>query len=259
MEEFKKIVALSFIEAYKKYPFTKTKTALSKKISEEITEKEEGEADEKHYKSLVNYYDYFFNQGSNKQEPTETMVNKLLSFLNYDSREQFVKNQPIDDGYLDNVPFVKNVLVTEPEDSTGDDIKIDPPEDVEEDDSDSNSNWVRKIVVTISIAIPSMIVLYFVINWQQKECMVWKEDHYESASCNTKGISLNYNQDWVDNFKKAQNDTIETFFKQGDTLYWYFKRNNKVELFTKSGMHPVENVTLKPITETIVRNYILKE
>ncbi|WP_027391271.1 hypothetical protein [Aquimarina latercula] len=117
----------------------------------------------------------------------------------------------------------------------------------------------KKITITISFISLVSVLFYLGYNWQQKDCMVWKEDHYESASCNTKGISLNYNQDWVDNFKKAQNDTIETFFKQGDTLYWYYKRNNKVELFTKSGMHPTENVRLKPITETIVRNYILKE
>lgn len=118
----------------------------------------------------------------------------------------------------------------------------------------------RKIVIIMSFISLISAIVYLGYNWQQKECMIWTEDHYEKAECNSNKISINYNQDWVDNFKKAQNDTIQNFFEEGGKpLYWYYRKNKKIELFTKSGIHPIENVKLKPITETIVRNYMLKE
>ena len=244
MEEFKKIVALAFVEAYKKYPLVTSKTALSKKISEAITEKEEGEAGDKHYKSLVNYYDYFFNEGK-KQEPTEIMINKLLSFLNYDTFEQFTKNQPCDTEYLDNVPFVlveepeskdsedDDINSNSPEDSAGDNIISDPPPEIEEE---NNDDWVRKIIIIISITLSILILIYLGYNRDQKDCMIWSENQYIKTPCDAKGISVSYNPDLIDTFKKINNDTITNFFGAGGKpLYWYSKKNNTVELFTKSG------------------------
>ncbi|MBW1297026.1 hypothetical protein [Aquimarina litoralis] len=262
MEEFKKIVALTFVRAIEKYPWISSKTTLAKKISEVITRKEGKEPEETYYKTLLIYFDYFFNDGK-KQEPTNSIINKFLVFLDYDSIEQFIKNQPTDKSYLEKVPFVKDIqeVEREPEDSTGSDIDNDPPEDIGE--GDTGSNWSRRIIISISITIPSIIALYFGINWIQDtgECMTWSVDHYEKVECDSNGISINYNQNWIDNFKKVKyNDSIRDFFEEGGKpLYWYYKRNNKVELFTMSGKHPIRNVELKPITQTIVRKYILKE
>ncbi|WP_378174246.1 hypothetical protein [Aquimarina sp. SS2-1] len=128
--------------------------------------------------------------------------------------------------------------------------------------SNKDFPW-KKITITISFVSVILAIVYFGKALQQKDCMVWKNYNYERVACNSKGVSLKYDQDWVDNFKKVKNnDTIQTFFGEGgekDPKYWYYRKNNKVELFTQSGIHPTENIELKPITQLIVRKYILKE
>ncbi|GAA3521068.1 hypothetical protein GCM10022393_39260 [Aquimarina addita] len=94
-------------------------------------------------------------------------------------------------------------------------------------------------------------------------CMTWSGDRYQKTTCGeTDKSDIVYDKEIVENFRKAKNDTIDAFFGIGgkeDPLYWYYKKNNTVELFTADRMHPTENVPLKPITEHIVRTYILKE
>lgn len=263
MEEFKKIVALSFIKAYKDNPLSTSKTALSKKISEVITEKEFGEPDERHYKSLVNYYDYFFKEGK-KQEPTEVMINKLLGFLNYDSLDQFVKNQPVDKSYLNTVPFVNSKEMTYSKEVPGKNEHDRQEPSVNIPPETKRTIWnrlKRKITVTITVSITFLVLFYFGLSLFSKNCMEWREDHYVRVKCTKKDKpQIAYAENLLKGFKKVQNDTVTAFFGENATpLYWYYKRGNQVELFTMDGVHPIYGTTLRPITETIVRNYIYKE
>ena len=263
MEEFKKIVALSFTKAYKDNPLSTSKTALSKKISEAITEKEFGEPDERHYKSLVNYYDYFFNEGK-KQEPTEAMINKLLGFLNYESLDQFIKNQPLDKSYLENVPFVNSNEIDTSKEVSKNNENEEQVSLVDTNSPNKKTIWnrlKRKITVTITVSITFMMLFYLGFNGFSKNCMEWQEDHYVQVKC-IKGDQpqIAYAENLLKGFKKAQNDTIKVFFgKNATPLYWYYKKGNQVELFTMDGVHPIYGTALRPITETIVRNYIYKE
>ncbi len=124
--------------------------------------------------------------------------------------------------------------------------------------SNQDFPW-KKITITISFVSVILAIVYFGKGLRQKECMIWSEDHYERVKCDSNDISLRYNQDWVDNFKKIELDPTMTFFNNGEPIYWYSKTNNTIEFFTMGGTHPIENIELKPITQLIVRKYILKE
>ncbi len=260
MEEFKKIVALSFIKAKKDNPLATSKTALAKIISKKITEgKEEG--DERHYKTLSNYYEFYFHNGK-KQTPTNTIINKLLSYLAYDSQKQFIDNQPSDLSYLEKVPFVdyqpKSLIKKEGDIS---DVEEDIEDGVTSINIKGNRGTLKQIIITISfIAIASLI--YFIPNWEQKDCMTWKEDHYELASCqkshDPKIIPID--EKLLKEFRKIKVDTSFTFFNDdGNALVWYYKSGGEIEFFNSKGTHPTENKLLKPVTQTIVRKYVFGE
>ncbi len=243
MEEFKKIVALSFIEAHQKNPLANSKNALAKTISEKINKNENGSSDEKHRysKTLLNYYNYYFSNGK-KQTPSDSIINKLLNYLGYDSKQQFVNNQPSDISYLHKIPFIN-----EPNTEGG-----------KEEKYTFNLPW-KEVVITISF-ISVVSFAYFGVNWKQKECMIWSNDHYEKIACDkTPNPDLFYNQNIVQNFKRVELDTAMTIFKNGKALFWYDKDGGEIEFFTKGGRHPVNNKVLKPVTETIIRKYVFGE
>ena len=263
MDEFKKIVALSFVKAYKDNPLSTSKTALSKKISEVITEKEFGEPDERHYKSLVNYYDYFFKEGK-RQEPTEAMINKLLGFLNYDSLDQFIKNQPFDKSYLQSVPFVNNTEISSSKEVSSNNENDKQETLINTPSGKKRTIWnrlKRKITVTITVSITFLFLFYFGLSRFSENCMEWREDHYVQVKCTRENKpQIAYDENLLYGFKKVQNDTVQFFFGENATpLYWYYRKGNQVELYTMNGVHPVMGTKLKPITETIVRNYIYQE
>ncbi|WP_025742396.1 hypothetical protein [Aquimarina pacifica] len=260
MEVFKKIVALSFIEAYQKNPHITSKTGLARKISESITEKEGKAPDDKHYKSLLNYFDFYFNDGK-KKEPTETLINKLLGYLKFDSMGQFLKNQPSDLSYLERVPFVD--YKPKPSVENKDDIS-DFKNDIDDDEvvkpiKDSENGRLKKITIVITFIVFASI-LYFKLNNQQKNCMIWVKDHYEKIACEkADGLEVSVNEELLENFRKVTLDTTMTFFKNGEALFWYDKTKGVVEFFNSPGIHPKHRTKLSPITETIIRKYVYKE
>ncbi|WP_074406097.1 hypothetical protein [Aquimarina megaterium] len=255
MEEFKKIVALSFIQAYRNNSFATTKNALAKIISEEINKKENGSLiDEHRYaRTLLNYYNYYFN-GGKQHTPSDTLINKLLKYLGYDSQKQFINNQPSELSYLEEVPFVDFKTEIGSEGEPTNEIDQNPPEVIEI----TGIGW-KKIVITISFISSFAVILYFVIDWQQKGCMTWSEDHYELVECGkTSSLDIALNKDLLENFRKIELDTTMTFFKDGKALFWYDKTVG-IEFFTMPGTHPTNGKTLKPVSQTIVRKYIYGE
>ncbi len=103
------------------------------------------------------------------------------------------------------------------------------------------------------------VFLYFNIDLQKKECMVWSEDHYKRAECTINSVSISYSEDLVNNFKKVKLDPTMTFFENGEPLYWYSKINGKVEFFNMGGKHPENGKKLYKAEQNIIRKYILKE
>ena len=159
MHQFKKIVALSFIEAYRNNPLASSKNALAKIISEEINKNENGSILEEHRyaKTLVNYYNFYFTKGK-QQKPSITIINKLLHYLGYDSQQHFFTNQPQSEDYLNKVPFVTNVLFNENEIRDLEKVKPTPVKRIKKE-----RKWLKRINVTISISFGALVPLFGIV------------------------------------------------------------------------------------------------
>jgi hypothetical protein len=113
------------------------------------------------------------------------------------------------------------------------------------------------VAVLLSIAFTTY---YFSYSYKSSSCIIWKENHFVKSSCDNSN-SLNnsiYNID-LKNFEKIKVDENFTFFKNERPAVWYGKNKNiEMEFFSDRGVHPETLKELKPITETIINNYVLK-
>lgn len=131
-------------------------------------------------------------------------------------------------------------------------------------------HWQRKwkwgiVIVVAFITFLSGFNVWNASNTMRKasngdSCMFWKEDHYEKISCGRKmkfAEVIALDQYLLDNFKKITSP--DTITQKSIGKVWYSKINGEREYFTAMGYHPVKrDVQLKPITEYILINYILK-
>jgi len=98
----------------------------------------------------------------------------------------------------------------------------------------------------------------------EKECMQWQKDHFEKVDCNStnQGIaSVNevvpINEREI-NLKKIEVNKETLFFKNGNPQVWYSKIKGKMYYFNANGTHPETGKPLKPITDYMIRKYVLK-
>jgi hypothetical protein len=93
----------------------------------------------------------------------------------------------------------------------------------------------------------------------EENCIIWNITHFEEAPCNLKyAIDNTMYQLNIDNFKKIEVDKETVFFKNGNAMVWYGKSTNgEMEYFTLRGVHPETLKELKPITDYIIKKYVL--
>jgi hypothetical protein len=95
----------------------------------------------------------------------------------------------------------------------------------------------------------------------KKECMSWKDNHYEAISCDeikTDFLIISLNKDLINNFKKIKVcDTTIYFNKNGTPRVWYGKSfTGNHDCFSMPGLHPETGKTLKPISQHIIGKYL---
>lgn len=124
----------------------------------------------------------------------------------------------------------------------------------------------KHIVLLVGIFV---LIGGFVI-WDYKnegDCMVWNKDHYEAVSCDIVSNKMSLinpivtkkEENIISNFKKIKVCDTTSFFKLGKPCVWYGKSfDGSYDCFTAPGLHPETGKTLKPITEYIVKKYLLK-
>lgn len=97
-----------------------------------------------------------------------------------------------------------------------------------------------------------------------KECMQWKENHYEEVDCSSEKLGIG---EWnliipldesIMKLEKLDSKKELVFFKNNKPIVWYSKEDGKIELFNQSGFHPETEKPLKPITNYIIHKYRLK-
>ncbi|WP_306352034.1 hypothetical protein [Flavobacterium sp. '19STA2R22 D10 B1'] len=96
-----------------------------------------------------------------------------------------------------------------------------------------------------------------------KDCMVWKRDHYEAVNCDDEIIGsgekfVARNDELIKNMRKVNVCDTTTFFKYNKPVLWYGKSapGGDYEFFSYPGRHPITDKALKDVTGHIVSNTI---
>jgi hypothetical protein len=97
---------------------------------------------------------------------------------------------------------------------------------------------------------------------KEKQCMEWKQDHYEMVNCKTEEIGF-VNTKIIKPYNKIEFDRKElkvcdttTFYKGDKPIIWYSKKNNVVHFFNMDGANPENDAELKRVSQYIIDKYV---
>lgn len=127
-----------------------------------------------------------------------------------------------------------------------------------------SNNQIKWVVVVILFVVAGIYLIQSV--FQEKGCMVWREDHYEEVPCDLQVNSFAGNKvipikrDLLMYQKKIVVTDTTTFFNaDGTARIWYGKSAQKdYEYFIHPGKHPETNKELKSISNYIIDNHVKK-
>ena len=137
--------------------------------------------------------------------------------------------------------------------------------------SPKEDNSIKSIPSRLMSKVGVLVLLIFgsiyIINhafFSKKECMQWQNDHYETVDCSSgkQGIVatnevMPINEREI-NLHKIEVNQQTLFFKNGKPLVWYSKIKGKLYYFNSYGINPETGKPLKPITDYIIKKYVLK-
>lgn len=130
---------------------------------------------------------------------------------------------------------------------------------------ESNKSFKKKIAIGFFGLIGLTSIGYTAKNIidPQPQCMQWQKNHYEVVDCNSENQELLLKKYDIIPFDEHQSKLIKievsdttVFFKNGKSLYWYCKVNDKPEFFNTHGVHPETGKALKPVSKYIIHKYI---
>jgi hypothetical protein len=98
--------------------------------------------------------------------------------------------------------------------------------------------------------------------FKEKECMEWKEDHYEMIDCQSEQVGFANTKiikpyDKIEFGRKELTvcDTIK-FFKGDKPVVWYSKKDNVVQFFNMDGENPENDAEIKKVSHHIIEKYV---
>ncbi|MEM8509337.1 MAG: hypothetical protein AAF717_16010 [Bacteroidota bacterium] len=111
----------------------------------------------------------------------------------------------------------------------------------------------RLLISGIGNGMLVLALLFFVLKYYKKSCMIWVGDHYEKIRCSG-----------LENEKKLDKVVLLRMREIKDPMQcqhemWYDKSDNQVRFFSYYGQHPTNGKTLKRVTEHICERYILEK
>ena len=119
--------------------------------------------------------------------------------------------------------------------------------------------WKKSIVYSITTL--AFIILVSTIFFPPKKHMIWRNDrYYASAQTALVGDTMlvALDQYRLEKFRKIMKIDTVTAYSIGKL--WYLKTDNKLELFTTGGKHPIHTERqLKILTQEIYDRYLRKE
>ncbi len=136
-------------------------------------------------------------------------------------------------------------------------------ENIVESNNESSGNSKKKIGLGILILLGLFIVGYSIKQnaFPEKQCMVWKEDHYEEVDCENEVNSFYNLSKEVKNkealsLKKIDVCDTTTFFVNDKPVVWYGKSHGNHDFFNQDGTHPITGKDLKPVTDYIIKKHV---
>lgn len=215
---------------------SKAKSALANQIANEITEKYKYI----HPKTLERAYDRYINKNKKQGIPQGESIELFCQYLGFKNYADYIKKYPAKKGIGS---------------KKGGTIK---------------SKW---IVISIVITFVAALMIYGIQKWpsnnrvnysKEENCMTWADSIYIRVSCTTGPLSKYgtriepIDEKKIKNFKKVKVTAAYQFFTiEGKPRIWYLKnKNGEIEYFTAPGLHPVNEETLRKITEGIIQKYV---
>lgn len=124
-----------------------------------------------------------------------------------------------------------------------------------------------RMLAGIGLSVLLFVCFVYVLNhelYPKKECMQWENNHYEMVDCSSvkQGIASSKIVLPIDesaiNLRKIEVNKQTLFFKNGKPLVWYCKNKGQLRFFNSYGIDPETEKPLKPITDYMIKKYVLK-
>lgn len=130
--------------------------------------------------------------------------------------------------------------------------------EVKSNNTPSKKWWIYLLVI---VGIGGSVFAVKDSFFEEKECMEWREDHYERVDCSSgaQGI-INVNtripiDEYQFKLRKIDDSTARKKFYHNSKSVWYDKSNNNVDFFNNPGFHPVNHKFLKQASRVIIENH----
>ncbi|SEC31267.1 hypothetical protein SAMN05192540_2866 [Maribacter dokdonensis] len=179
-------------------------------------------------KTIERLYDKYLEKRGSIGDQNEYTINDLCKYLGYNSYADYVKQNR------------KSKI------------------SINVNNGGEKKKW--KVLVTVCLVLVIGLILGLSEKSKEPKCMVWQTDHYERIECFTinNKIIIPLDEVRLQNFKKVDVDLTTEFFEEttGKPLIWYYKNGNTIEFYTSPGLHPVNDKTLKAVTEHIIEKYV---
>lgn len=124
---------------------------------------------------------------------------------------------------------------------------------------------IKTILVLLGILILTISILYL-FETKEERWMQWRDGRYvelDQKPLDHSKIGLEqFHEGKLKNFKQIKSPNCHTiyFTDDGTPITWYYiTQRASIEVYTSSGIHPLEKVPLKPISEFIIQKYICTE
>ncbi|MFY0631191.1 MAG: hypothetical protein JXR05_12475 [Flavobacteriaceae bacterium] len=218
--------------------------------------------------TFVRYYEkYIEDDESITSNPKADLLNKVSEYLNYDSYEDFVTRNRLEEKKKDDEkPPLIGII------NSGESNGEGRSNNTGEYQTDKVFfNWMknnRKIVAANSIILVIVISIISsdIISKSGERWMTWQKDHYVEVKFS---ITKYYNDELemydkqkLKTFKQILEPDCDTKYRnaKGDWILWYYRRGkNDLDIFTSSGVHPVNGKDLKRITLYMIKEHICED
>ncbi len=252
LEHLKTLIGLVFKKGKADFPETTNKTQLAEKIVKSSlfydTIKSKSLLSSK---SLLNYFNYFFDESLDEKEPKphNDTIDLLMKYINFQSQKQFINNAP-KIIFLTDVPFIKNKKKEEDSNDKGANMVS---AFTEPSDSIFEGSYFPKRQFMFLFA--SLCLVAFVVIFALS-----KNSHNTEKENETPQITINTEHFVVSDLNKIIPNQETHFFDQNNLpQVWYASNNNQLDFYNTKGIHPITKEPLKPVTKEIVKTIFVEK